>query len=430
MQNSATEFLTPRNIDVTSYNPNHAKVVLEPLERGFGHTLGNALRRILLSSMSGCAIIEVEIDGVEHEYSAIEGVQEDVMEILLNLKGVAVVMEGRDDTTVSLNVQGPGPVTAGDIESDGHIEVINPEHVIANISGKTSLNMQLRIVRGRGYQPSDARVSDEETRSIGRLQLDATFSPIFKVSYSVENARVENRTDLDKLVLELETNGTIDPEEAIRRSATILQQQMAVFVDLEGETAAEPEEKEEEISPEEKALDSSVEAYPEDEPSQSTETTGDNRPERFGTLKETQRPSQRAVEEFRPSTDGKRAAPKKRVRSEDRPVTLTKPPKKKGFFGWLKSLFSSEEETPKPTGRRNNKRGPNQRRRRPNGQNRGPRENNGERSNNRQRGGRNRNRGPRNNAEGRNRDDRDPREGGNRRRRRRPQGERRESPSE
>ena len=207
MQNSATEFLTPRNIDVTSYEANHAKVVLEPLERGFGHTLGNALRRILLSSMSGCAVIEVEIDGVEHEYSSIEGVQEDVMEILLNLKGVAVVMEGRDDTTVSLNVQGPGPVTAGDIESDGHIEVINPDHVIANISGKTNLNMQLRIVRGRGYQPSDARVSDEETRSIGRLQLDATFSPIFKVSYSVESARVENRTDLDKLVLELETNG-------------------------------------------------------------------------------------------------------------------------------------------------------------------------------------------------------------------------------
>jgi DNA-directed RNA polymerase subunit alpha len=171
------------------------------------------------------------------------------MEILLNLKGVAIVMEGRDDTTVSLNVKGPGPVTAGDIESDGHIEVINPDHVIANISGKTSLSMQLRIVRGRGYQPSDARIVDEETRSIGRLQLDATFSPIFKVSYSVESARVENRTDLDKLVLELETNGTIDPEESIRRAATILQQQMAVFVDLEGETAAEPEEKEEEIDP-------------------------------------------------------------------------------------------------------------------------------------------------------------------------------------
>jgi len=249
MQNSVNEFLTPRNIDVTSYDANHAKVVLEPLERGFGHTLGNALRRILLSSMTGCAITEVEIEGVEHEYSAIEGVQEDVMEILLNLKSVATIMEGRDDTTVTLSVQGPGPVTAGDIESDGHIEVINPDHVIANITGKTKLNMQLRIVRGRGYQPSDARASDEESRTIGRLQLDATFSPIFKVSYDVESARVENRTDLDKLVLELETNGTIDPEEFIRRAATILQQQLAVFVDLEGEATAEPEEEEDEIDP-------------------------------------------------------------------------------------------------------------------------------------------------------------------------------------
>ena len=249
MQNSATEMLTPRNIDVTSYNSTHAKVVLEPLERGFGHTLGNALRRILLSSMSGCAIVEVEIDGVEHEYSTIEGIQEDVMEILLNLKGVAVVMEGRDETTVTLKAQGPGVVTAADIQCDSHVEVVNPEHVIATMSGKKSLNMELRIVRGRGYQPSDARVSDDENRTIGRLQLDASFSPIFKVSYSVDNARVENRTDLDKLVLELETNGTIDPEESIRRAATILQQQMAVFVDLQGETDEEPEEKEEEIDP-------------------------------------------------------------------------------------------------------------------------------------------------------------------------------------
>jgi len=249
MQNSATEMLTPRNIDVTAYNPTHAKVVLEPLERGFGHTLGNALRRILLSSMAGCAIIEVEIDGVEHEYSTIEGVQEDVMEILLNLKGVAVVMEGRDETTVTLKAKGPGVVTAGDIECDSHLEIINPDHVIATISGKATLNMQLKIVRGRGYQSSDSRVSEEEGRTIGRLQLDASFSPISKVSYSVENARVENRTDLDKLVLELETNGTIDPEESIRRAATILQQQMAVFVDLQGETTAEPEEKEEEIDP-------------------------------------------------------------------------------------------------------------------------------------------------------------------------------------
>ena len=249
MQNSATEMRPPRNIDVTSYDATHAKVVLEPLERGFGHTLGNALRRILLSSMTGCAIVEVEIDGVEHEYSTIEGIQEDVMEILLNLKGVAVVMEGRDDTTVSLSVSGPAIVTAADIQCDSHLEVVNPEHVIASISGDTALNMQLRVMRGRGYQPSDVRANDDETRTLGRLQLDASFSPVFKVSYSVDNARVENRTDLDKLILELETNGTIDPEESIRRAATILQQQMAVFVDLQGETTAEPEEKEEEVDP-------------------------------------------------------------------------------------------------------------------------------------------------------------------------------------
>ena len=249
MQNSPNEFLTPQHIDVTSKGPTHARIILEPLERGFGHTLGNALRRILLSSMSGCAIVEVDINGVEHEYGAIEGVQEDVMEILLNLKGVAVVMEGRDDTTVTLDVAGPGPVLAGDIQVDNHTEIINPEHLIANIVGETRLSMQLRIERGRGYQPADMRVFDEETRTIGRLKLDATFSPVYSVSYSVESARVENRTDLDKLVLELDTNGTLDPEHAIRRASTILQQQLSVFVDIQDQSIAEPEEEEVAIDP-------------------------------------------------------------------------------------------------------------------------------------------------------------------------------------
>ena len=249
MQNLVNEMLTPKHIDVSSHSPTHSKVILEPLERGFGHTLGNALRRILLSSMTGCAVVSVEIEGVEHEYSTIEGVREDVMEILLNLKGVAVTMEGTDSTTVDLAVSGPGVVTAGDIECDSSIEIINPDHVIATISGKTNLNIKLHIARGRGYQPSDARASDDESKTIGQLHLDASFSPIHKVSYSVDNARVENRTDLDKLILELETNGTIDPEECIRRSATILQQQLAVFVDLESEALAEPEEQEEEVDP-------------------------------------------------------------------------------------------------------------------------------------------------------------------------------------
>lgn len=250
MQSAVNEFLTPRHIDVTELGPTRAKVVLEPLERGFGHTLGNALRRILLSSMPGCAVTEVEIDGVQHEYSAIEGVQEDVIEILLNLKNVAVVMHGKDQAVLSLSKQGPGAVTAGDIQVDHDIEIKNPELVIANITSDTSLNMRLTISRGRGYQPVDARATDEdETRAIGRLQLDASFSPVRRLAYSVESARVEQRTDLDKLVLDLETNGTIDPEEAIRRAATILQQQLAVFVDLEGEKEAEPEQKEDQIDP-------------------------------------------------------------------------------------------------------------------------------------------------------------------------------------
>lgn len=250
MQTAVNDFLTPKNIDVTELGPTRAKVVLEPLERGFGHTLGNALRRILLSSMPGCAITEVEIDGVQHEYSAIEGVQEDVIEILLNLKEVAVVMHAKDVSVLSLTKRGPGPVTAGDIKVDHDVEIKNPQLVIANITADVELSMRLTITRGRGYQPADSRSrDDEETRAIGRLQLDASYSPVKRLAYTVESARVEQRTNLDKLVLDLETNGTIDPEEAIRRAATILQQQLAVFVDLEGEKEAEPEKKEDQIDP-------------------------------------------------------------------------------------------------------------------------------------------------------------------------------------
>ena len=247
MQRSVNEFLSPRHIDVQEISQTRAKVVLEPLERGFGHTLGNALRRILLSSMPGCAVTEVEIDGVLHEYSTIEGVQEDVIEILLNLKGVAVTLHNSDEAVLTINKSGPGAVTAGDIQVNQDVEIANPEHVIANLTSG-SLNMRLTVTRGRGYVPADARISDEdETRAIGRLQLDASYSPVLRVSYAVESARVEQRTDLDKLVIDIESNGTIDPEECIRRAATILQQQLAVFVDLEdaGEQAkAEPAEPE------------------------------------------------------------------------------------------------------------------------------------------------------------------------------------------
>jgi DNA-directed RNA polymerase subunit alpha len=200
--------------------------------------------------MPGAAIVEVEIDGVLHEYSTIEGVQEDVIEILLNLKGVAVKLHERDEAVLTLTKQGSGAVTAADIQLDHGVEIANPEHVIAHLAEGTELKMTLKVASGRGYETVEARnQNDEETKAIGKLQLDATYSPVKRISYSVDNARVEQRTDLDKLVLELETNGTIDPEEAIRRSATILQQQLAIFVDLENEEVVEQEKEEEEIDP-------------------------------------------------------------------------------------------------------------------------------------------------------------------------------------
>ena len=246
---NVNEFLTPNHIDVSEFSPTHAKVVLEPLERGFGHTLGNALRRILLSSMPGSAIVEAQIEGVEHEYSALEGVQEDVIEILLNLKGVALQLNSRDEAFLTLSKKG-GVVTAGDIQLDHDVEISNPDHVIAHLSNDVSLNMTMKVVSGRGYQPVDVReADDEESRPIGVLRLDATFSPVRRVSYVVESARVEQRTDLDKLVIELQTDGTLDPEDAIRRSATILQQQLIAFVDLEASAQVAPQKEEDLIDP-------------------------------------------------------------------------------------------------------------------------------------------------------------------------------------
>ncbi len=250
MQISLSDFLTPQLIKVEEYDKYHSKVVLEPLERGFGHTLGNALRRILLSSMPGCAIEEVEIDGVVHEYSTIEGVQEDVIEILLNLKGVAVILNGQDEAVITLNAKGAGVVTAGSITVGHDVEIVNPDHVIANLNDSGELNMRMTVRKGRGYAPADTRVSnDDETRAVGRLFLDASYTPVTTVAYSVESTRVEQRTDLDKLIIDLRTNGTIDPEEAIRRAATILQHQLAVFVDLQSQVASVPDEPEDEIDP-------------------------------------------------------------------------------------------------------------------------------------------------------------------------------------
>jgi len=231
---SATdELLTPRTINVQSFGDTHAKVALEPLERGFGHTLGNALRRILLSSIEGSAIIEAQIEGVVHEYSTIEGVQEDVLEILLNLKGVALIMHTSDEQTITISKSGKGVVTAGDIETGHNVEIMNPDHVIANVNSDGKLNITMKVAKGRGYQPANARTVDAESATIGTLQLDASFSPIRRVSYNVENARVAQSTNLDKLIIDLQTNGTVDPEEAIRTAATILQAQLSSFVNLQ-----------------------------------------------------------------------------------------------------------------------------------------------------------------------------------------------------
>ncbi len=245
---ATNELLKPRVVDVQVTDECHAKVVLEPLERGFGHTLGNALRRILLSSIQGCAVVEAQIDGVLHEYTAIEGVQEDVVDILLNLKGVAAVMHNKNEAMLTLNKTGPGVVTAGDIETDHDVEIINKDHVIAHITEQGSLSMTLKIAKGRGYQPATQRKSEDE-RAIGSLLLDASFSPVRKVAYSVDTARVEQRTNLDKLIVDLETNGTVDPEETIRKAAGILQQQLSVFVDLQGDEEVEDEKSETEIDP-------------------------------------------------------------------------------------------------------------------------------------------------------------------------------------
>jgi DNA-directed RNA polymerase subunit alpha len=250
MSQLVNDFLTPQQIDVQSDSPFRAKVTLEPLERGFGHTLGNTLRRILLSSMPGCAITEVQIDGVLHEYSTIEGVQEDVIDILLNLKDISIVMHNQDEGVITLSKDGAGAVTAGDFQLTEDIEIANPDHVVCNLNDKGSIRIEARVTRGRGYVPVDAQGEDEEdSRPIGALRLDASYSPMRRVSYSVESTRVEQRTDLDKLILDLETNGTIDPEESIRRAATILQHQLAVFVDLDNEKEQVVEEKEDEVDP-------------------------------------------------------------------------------------------------------------------------------------------------------------------------------------
>jgi DNA-directed RNA polymerase subunit alpha len=246
---ASSAFLKPRIIDVQNVSPYHARLTMEPFERGYGHTLGNALRRTLLSSMPGYSATEVKMAGVLHEYSTIDGVQEDVVDILLNLKGVVLRMHGRDEATLTLKKSGEGVVTAGDIEQQHDIEIVNPDHVIAHLAPGGKLDMQIKVEQGRGYIAATSRKTGDEGRSVGSIMLDASFSPVRRVSYSVESARVEQRTDLDKLIMDIETNGAIEPEEAVRYAARILVEQLSVFADLKGMPAQIEEKKATQIDP-------------------------------------------------------------------------------------------------------------------------------------------------------------------------------------
>jgi len=246
MSDYIPDFLKPRLVNVETSVGNRSKISLEPFERGFGHTLGNALRRILLSSMPGCAVVEAEIDGVLHEYSTIEGVQEDVLDILLNLKGLAITLHGRDDVTLNITKSGIGEILASDIELSHDVEIANPDHVIANITKDIEFNMSIRVKRGIGYETLVSRQQEGEERPIGRLQLDANYSPVVRVSYAVEATRVEQRTDLDRLIIDIQSDGTLDPEDAIRTAATIMHEQLSSFVKLDTSVAdieAEVEDK-------------------------------------------------------------------------------------------------------------------------------------------------------------------------------------------
>ena len=258
MQNICKEFLTPKNIHIQTLTPTCSKIILEPLERGFGYTLGNALRRIMLSSMTGAAIVAVKIEGILHEYTSMDGLREDIVDVLLNLKGVSIRLNSDNEVELSLHKKGKGPVFAGDIKTVSDVEIINPQHIIANITKDRELNMSLTVANGRGYQPAnliekkgkpEVYNQNKETRKIGVLYLDASFSPVKRVTYQVKNARVEKRTDLDKLIIELETNGTLDPEDAVRHSATILQHQLAAFVELQHIEHVSVTRKEEKVNP-------------------------------------------------------------------------------------------------------------------------------------------------------------------------------------
>jgi DNA-directed RNA polymerase subunit alpha len=228
----ADSLIKPDNIEIESLGQTGAKVTLEPLERGYGHTLGNALRRILLSSMPGTAVTKVQIDGVLHEFSSIDGVREDVVDIILNLKGLVVSLaEGHEEATLRLDHDKEGVVTAADFDVPNGVEVINQDLEIAHVGAGSRLGMEVTVSRGRGYVPAATR-EDDGSSTIGVIPVDATFTPITRATYKVENARVGQVTDYDRLSLEVQTDGSISAEGAVRHAADLLREQLTVFVEL------------------------------------------------------------------------------------------------------------------------------------------------------------------------------------------------------
>ena len=237
------EFQIPRI--VSEEGDNHRGVfAIEPLDRGFGYTFGNSLRRVLLSSLEGAAVTAVKIEGVSHEFTTLPGVREDVTDIILNLKSLICVLHGESpEVEVHISKKGPGSVTAADIEAPADLEILNPDLEIAELAAKGKLEMTLTIGRGRGYMPADVN-RGTETMTIGVIPIDSIFSPVRRVAYEVESARVGQRTDFDKLILDVTTDGSIEPRDAIRQAADVLISQLAIFTDLDriegfGEMAAD-----------------------------------------------------------------------------------------------------------------------------------------------------------------------------------------------
>jgi len=235
------QLINPRNITIEEKVAGRsAKIEIEPLERGYGTTIGNSLRRMLLSSLPGAAVTSIIFDGVTHEYDTIKGVREDVMDIILTLKELDIRMESDDAADISLDVKGPAIVTAADIQCPAGLMVMNPELVLAHLNDDGRLKCEAKVEKGRGYDPASEREIDD--RAVGSLLVDASYSPIRRVATRVEGARVGQRTDYDKLIMEIETNGSMTPEEAINAAAAILEQQLAVFVDFSATDQGEPAE--------------------------------------------------------------------------------------------------------------------------------------------------------------------------------------------